>query len=112
MKLTPIEQQIYELVRKRPRTTQELIAQIWWIHPQDAPDPSNIKAHVWHLNQALKTRGERIASQGFRGNQFRAGEPRYAFIYLEAPKCRVERGRASVGRTARAHGSGALLVGA
>lgn len=60
--MTPIEKQIYELVSKRPRTATELIAQIWWIHPQDAPRRSNIKAHVWHLNQSLKNRGEMIRS--------------------------------------------------
>lgn len=58
--MTPIEQQIYELVRKRPRTATELMAAIWWIHPQDAPQRANIKAHVWHLNRTLKPKGEII----------------------------------------------------
>lgn len=59
---TPVERKIYELVVTRPRTTTELIAAIWWIHPQDAPQRNNIKAHVWHMNQKLKARGERIKS--------------------------------------------------
>jgi hypothetical protein len=62
MNLTPIPQQIYDLVRRRPRTKTELIAAIWWIHPQDAPDPSTIKAHIWHANQTLRNRGEAIRS--------------------------------------------------
>lgn len=60
MKLTPIPQQIYDLVRVRPRTVDELIAAIWWIHPQDAPRRSTIKAHVWHANQRLKPFNQRI----------------------------------------------------
>ncbi len=54
--MTPIERQIYEMVRKRPRTATELIAAIWWVHPQDAPQRANIKAHVWHLNRELASR--------------------------------------------------------
>lgn len=61
VKLSPIERQIYEAVAKRPRTTSELMELIWWMHPQDAPQRNNIKAHVWRLNQKL--RGERIASR-------------------------------------------------
>lgn len=67
MKLTPIPQKIYDLVRKRPRTKTELIEQIWWVHPQDAPMPSVIKAHIWHANRVLKPRGEKIA--GARGHR-------------------------------------------
>jgi hypothetical protein len=56
-----ISQQIYDLVRRRPRTADELLALIWQIHPQDAPDRSAIKAHVWHLNRRLQ--GERIRGE-------------------------------------------------
>lgn len=56
-----IREQIYELVKKRPRTASEIIAAIWWVHPQDAPDRSAIKAHVWLLNQQLN--GERVVGE-------------------------------------------------
>ena len=71
MKLTPIERQIYELVRKRSRTVDDIIAQIWWIHPQDAPQRNNIKAHIWSINRKL--RGERIRSSDWGGSP-RTGE--------------------------------------
>lgn len=60
MRLTPTQQQIYDLVRRRPRTADEIISALWWVHPQDAPKRSCIKAHVWHLNQRLKAHGERV----------------------------------------------------
>lgn len=75
--LTPIPQQIYDLVRRRPRSPAELIAAIWWAHPQDAPAPSAIKAHIWHANQVLRQRGERIvgswggAYDGHRDSRYR-----------------------------------------
>jgi|HubBroStandDraft_2_1064218.scaffolds.fasta_scaffold618831_1 hypothetical protein len=59
--LTPIGQQIYDLVKRRPRTADELLALIWQIHPQDAPRRSAIKAHVWHINRRLK--GYRIKGE-------------------------------------------------
>jgi hypothetical protein len=62
MRLTPIPAQIYELVRRRPRTKSEIIDAIWWLHPAEAPQPSAIKAHIWHANQVLKARGEKIIS--------------------------------------------------
>lgn len=64
--LSPIPQQIYDLVRRRPRTASELLAEIWWVHPQDAPHRSAIKAHIWHANRVLATRGEKI--QATRGH--------------------------------------------
>ena len=60
--MTPIERQIYDLVRRRPRTASELMALVWQLHPQDAPDRSNIKSHVWHMNRELRARGEMIRS--------------------------------------------------
>ena len=61
--LTKTQQQIYDLVRRRPRTAKELHATVWWLHPQDAPDVSVIKAHVWHANRRLAGRGERIVGE-------------------------------------------------
>jgi integrase len=58
----PVPQQIYDLVKRRPRTARELIAEIWWIHPQDAPKLRSIKAHIHLLNRRLRGRGEQIKS--------------------------------------------------
>ena len=56
--LTPTQQTIYEMVRERPRSPQDLMDAIYWIHPQDAPKRSCLKAHVWHLNRRIKLLGE------------------------------------------------------
>lgn len=63
MRLPPIPRQIYEAVARRPRSTSELIALVWWLHPQDAPHKSTIKAHVWRINRAIRDRGERIIGE-------------------------------------------------
>lgn len=55
--LTHTQQRIYDLVQRRPRTGRELHALIWWMHPQDAPPHTVIKAHVWQLNRKLKPYG-------------------------------------------------------
>jgi hypothetical protein len=79
MELTPIPRKIYELVKRRPRTVSELIAEIWWIHPQDAPQRSAIKAHVWHANQRLK--GERIVGE-WGGDHTSPSEGLYRIVKL------------------------------
>lgn len=57
MHLTKTQKQIYDLVKQRPRTPRELIEAIHWQHPQDMPDIFVIKAHIWHLNQKLRSQG-------------------------------------------------------
>ncbi len=93
MKLSPIEQQIYDLVRIRPRTRSELMALIWWIHPQDAPHPSNIKAHVWRINRKIRRWGETIHSTrgGYRG--WVMGHRRHPAYYIEQPYTLVTNGK-------------------
>ena len=61
MKQAKIRNEIESLIRRRPRTKTEIIAAVWQLHPQDAPRPSAIKAHVWHINQRLS--GERITAE-------------------------------------------------
>lgn len=78
MPMTPIPQRIYDLVKRRPRTCSELIAAIWWIHPQDAPDRSAIKAHVWQANRALRSTGQRITAD--RGGSHDRGEQPYRVV--------------------------------
>ena len=62
-----MQRQIYELVKKRPRTVDELMAALYWLHPADAPDRTVIKAQVWHINRRL-TDGRIVGSRGRQGD--------------------------------------------
>ena len=62
-RLTPVQQQIYDLVRRGPKTATELMGFIYWMHPAEAPHRSTIKANVWHMNQRLRARGECIRAE-------------------------------------------------
>jgi hypothetical protein len=60
IRLTKTQQNIYVAVDERPRTARELIDATWWVHPQDAPQLSCIKAHINQMNRKLCYRGLQI----------------------------------------------------
>jgi hypothetical protein len=78
IRLTRTQQLIFDAVRRRPRTVSELINLVWWIHPQDAPQRSTIKAHVWHLNRRLRPHG--LAVRSARGGNHQRDVVPYQLI--------------------------------
>jgi hypothetical protein len=63
IKLSPRQQQIYDLIVQRPRNAQQIIDQIWQLYPQDAPQRSCIKVHISQMNAKLCYRGQRIVTE-------------------------------------------------
>jgi hypothetical protein len=81
--VTKTQELIYQLVKRRPRTTAQLMDLIYWMHPQDAPHKDVIKAQVWHLNQVLKQTNQRVC--GVRSaNQYVQADTVYHLEYLDA----------------------------
>lgn len=52
--MTRIKQEIFDLVKRRRRTTSELLSLVWYIHPQDAPSRKCIHNHISQINKTLK----------------------------------------------------------
>lgn len=48
-KLPRIKQKIYDCLKRRPSTRDEIIAYVWQDHPQDAP--TNIQTIANHISQ-------------------------------------------------------------
>jgi hypothetical protein len=48
--LTLTQRRIYDLVSRRPRTVDEIIAELWGVDPHDVPRRSAVKAHIWLAN--------------------------------------------------------------
>jgi hypothetical protein len=59
LRLTPLQQEIYELVTRRPRTAAQLYGIVYQLRPQP-PAISVIKATIYKINCKLCYRGERI----------------------------------------------------
>jgi len=81
MKLTEKTQLIFDAVKRRPRTVKELIEIIWWPHPQDG-NPDTVKAHVWHLNQRLRSAGLKVRALGGGNGKEMKLEREYRLVKL------------------------------
>jgi len=66
LRLTRTQQQIYDLVRRRPRTTDQLHWLLWQLYAAaDTPQRACVKAHVYWLNCKLCYCGERVTAKRF-----------------------------------------------
>lgn len=67
--LTPIEREIYDLLRKRPRRSDQIRDHVWQLRPNGPPSFHSLYTHVWRLRKKLKARG--IVLKIYRGTRTR-----------------------------------------
>lgn len=51
MTLPRIKQQIFDCLKRGPRTIAEIKSHVWQIHPQDAPSDKCIAVHISQLRR-------------------------------------------------------------
>ena len=67
--LTPTQRRILDVLKRRgSASAEELRDALWSDDPDGGPDnPSTLHAHVWHLNQRLKSRGLLVRASRYSG---------------------------------------------
>ena len=67
--LTPTQRRILDVLKRRgSASADELRDALWSDDPDGGPDnTSTLHAHIWHLNQRLKSRGLRVRASRWSG---------------------------------------------
>jgi hypothetical protein len=67
--VTPTQRRILDVLKRRgSASADELRDVLWSDDPDGGPDsPSTLHAHIWHLNQRLKSRGLRVRASRWAG---------------------------------------------
>lgn len=64
IRLPRVKQQIFDCLRRGPRTITEIKSWVWQIHPQDAPCDKCIAVHISAMRRMLAREYEIICARG------------------------------------------------
>lgn len=81
--LPRIKQQIFDFLKRGPRTTDQIKAHIWQIHPQDAPSDKCISMHISQMRRMLAGQYEIECEWG---GSHRRGQQPYVLRPLDRPQ--------------------------